>query len=215
MAKNVSVKKNQDLPPQTYLVLSFLLVIATAAVGYFAFYSTAEEDLKREQQQLQAKENELAELEQQEADYQAYRKEYDRLENELSVLQSKLPASSSELNHFLGSITQRAKTARINDWKLCKQEDNVSKGEVDAIPIRIEFQAPYDAAINFFWELASMGDGNKTSNREQIVNIHEVTMTREDRGSTDDLVPIVKVICVAETYLYTGDTANAAPAGGN
>lgn len=208
MAKNVTAKKTQDLPPQAYVVLSILLIIATAAVGYFAFYSKAKDELNREERQLAEKEDELAEIRQKEADYQAYRKECDRLENELSILQAKLPASSSELNHFLGSITQRARSSRVNDWKLFKQEDNISKGEVDAIPVRMEFQAPYDAAINFFWELASMGDGTKTSSREQIVNIHEVSMTREDRGNSDDSVPIVKVICVAETYLYTGGNAN-------
>jgi Tfp pilus assembly protein PilO len=196
--------KSQELPLQAYAVLSILLVIATAAVCYLVFYQPAVEKCERAQKTLIAKEDELDTLKQQEAEYQEYQKESQRLEGRLSILQAKIPSSTNELNHFLGSINQRARSSRIAKWTLFKQEGNISKGEVDAIPIRMEFQATYEATIQFFWELASMGDGMKTTNKEQLINIHEVSITQDSSSKVDPTTTMVKVLCVAETYLYTG-----------
>ena len=65
------------------------------------------------------------------------------------------------------------------------------------------------AALQFFWDLSSMGDGGRGGNREQLININDISMTRENaRGDASE--PLVKVICVAETYLYTGKANQAA-----
>ena len=73
----------------------------------------------------------------------------------------------------------------------------------------MEFTAAYDAALHFFWDLSSMGDGGRGGNREQLININDISMTRENaRGDASE--PLVKVICVAETYLYTGKANQAA-----
>ena len=54
-----------------------------------------------------------------------------------------------------------------------------------------------------------MGDGGRGGNREQLININDISMTRENaRGDASE--PLVKVICVAETYLYTGKANQAA-----
>ena len=206
-------KKNQELPPQAFIALSVLLVLATAAVCYFVFYDPKVEELKRAENNLVAKEAELDTLRQQESDYQAYRKESERLEARLAILQAKIPSSANELNNFLASINQRARTAKLAKWTLFRQEGNIPKGEVEAIPIRMEFQSTYESAIRFFWELASMGDGMTSTNKEQLVNIHEVTITQDNGAIKDPTMTMVKVICVAETYLYTGDGA-AYQAGG-
>ena len=53
------------------------------------------------------------------------------------------------------------------------------------------------------------GDGGRGGNREQLININDISMTRENaRGDASE--PLVKVICVAETYLYTGKANQAA-----
>ena len=140
MAKAAPIK-SQELPPQAFIVLSILLVIATGVVCYFVFYEPAVEDRNRANVNLEAKENELDTLRQQEKEYQAYRKESERLEARLSILQAKIPSSANELNHFLGSINQRARSSKVSKWTLFKQEGNIPKGEVDAIPIRWEKSA--------------------------------------------------------------------------
>ena len=43
----------------------------------------------------------------------------------------------------------------------------------------MEFTAAYDAALQFFWDLSSMGDGGRGGNREQLININDISMTRE------------------------------------
>lgn len=208
MAK-AAPKKSQELPPQAFIVLSILLIIATGVVCYFVFYEPAVEERNRASVNLETKENELDTLRQQEKEYQAYRKESERLEARLAILQAKIPSSANELNHFLGSINQRARSSKVSKWTLFKQEGNIPKGEVDAIPIRMEFQSTYEAAISFFWELASMGDGMKSTNREQLINIHEVSITQDSSSKNDPTTTMVKVLCVAETYLYTGNDASA------
>ena len=142
-------------------------------------------------------------------EYNAYRKDYERLQARLAILQDKIPSTANELNHFLDSVNQRARSSRITNWTLFKQEGTIPDGEISRIPIRMEFTAAYDAALQFFWDLSSMGDGGRGGNREQLININDISMTRENaRGDASE--PLVKVICVAETYLYTGKANQAA-----
>ena len=207
MAESKSLT-SQNIPPQVLIVLSVIIVIAGIAVGYLGFYDPAVTEQKRAVANLTAKENELEELQQQEAEFIAYQKESDRLQSRLGDLKSKIPSSAAELDHFLGSVNQRARSSKVAKWTLFKQDGNIHKGEVDAIPIRMEFIATYEAALQFFWELASMGDGIQGSNREQLINVHDVTISRESARSEEGNLTLVKVFCVAETYLYTGNTAS-------
>lgn len=207
MAKNQS-KSLQISAAGIYIVCAVVL-IAVIAVGYLAIYDTASEKLKSSQRTLISNQQELAKWKAQEVEYTATKKNYERLQSRLAILQAKLPSTTNELNHFLDSINQRARTSRISKWTLFKQEGVISKGEYSVIPIRMEFSSTYEAAIMFFWELATMGNGI-ANNREQLINIRDITMTRE-KARTDDLGTTVKVLCVAETYLYTGDK-NQAPA---
>ncbi len=195
---------NQSVPPQVLIALAVIIVIAAAAFGYMGLYDPAKADLQKAQKNLDQKANELADLQQQEAEFLEYQKESDRLTARLDGLKSKIPSSTAELDHFLGSINQRARSSKIAKWTLFKQDGNIHRGEVDAIPIRMEFIATYEAALQFFWELSSMGDGLKDTNREQLINIHDVTVTRES-ARKEDTATMVKVFCVAETYLYTGN----------
>ena len=195
---------NQSVPPQVLIALAVIIIIAAAAFGYMGLYDPAVSDLQKAQKNLQTKANQLDELQQQEAEFLEYQKESDRLTARLDGLKSKIPSSAAELDHFLGSINQRARSSKIAKWTLFKQDGNIHRGEVDAIPIRMEFISTYEAALQFFWELASMGDGLKDTNREQLINIHDVTVVRES-ARKEDTATMVKVFCVAETYLYTGN----------
>lgn len=198
-------KQVQSLPPQVVYIISVVVVIIAVLIGYFAIYEPATEDLENARFSLNESKAKLNDLRQQEAQYNAYKKENERIEARLAILQDKIPSTANELNHFLDSVNQRARSSRITNWTLFKQEGIIAAGEVSKIPIRMEFTAPYDAALQFFWDLASMGDGGRTSNREQLININDLSITREN-PKNDDPEPKVKVICVAETYLYTGKT---------
>ena len=202
--------QTQSIPPGVIYVLAFIFIVAAAAIGYLGIYGPAVDKNVAAQARMEQKEAELADVQQQEAEYTEYRKESDRLEKRLNDLKAKLPSTINELNNFLASINQRARSSRVSKWTLYKQEGNIHKGEVDAIPIRMEFVATYEATLQFFWELASMGDGVKINNREQLVNIKDVQITRET-GRKEDMTTMVKVISVAETYLYTGNTQPEAP----
>ena len=100
-----------------------------------------------------------------ESTYQEISSQNERVERRLQVLQEKIPSTTNELNHFLDSVNQRARSSRVGKWTLFKQEGEIAKGDVTVVPIRMEFTSTYEAALQFFWELASMGDGIKTSNR--------------------------------------------------
>ena len=204
--------QSQTIPPQALIVLGIILIIAAAAIGYFGVYDPAAVELERATSNVITKQNELDDVRQQQVDYQEYRKASERLEKRLGDLKAKIPSTSQELNNFLASISQRARSARVAKWTLYKQEGNISKGEYEAIPIRMEFVASYEAALQFFWDLASMGDGVQNSNREQLINIRDVQIVRDKGVTADSLQTLVKVNCVAETYLYTGNAA-AAPNG--
>ncbi|MBQ9816185.1 MAG: type 4a pilus biogenesis protein PilO [Proteobacteria bacterium] len=203
MAKT-NEKQRQSIPPQAFGIIGVLLVIAAVAIGYLGIYEPAVEEYEKAQNRVIQKQNELEDLQIKEAEYNESRKEKDYLERRLDDLRAKLPSTTEELNHFLASINQRSRSARVTKWILYKQEENVSKGEYEAVPIRMEFLAKYEAAIQFFWELASMGETGKQNNREQLINIREVEIKRESTNKSAVEGVLVNVQCVAETYLYTG-----------
>ncbi|GEM_PF-2427553 len=209
MAKK-QVKQGQSVPPGVIYTLCVILIIAAVAIGYLGIYGPSVDQNEAAKARLEQKKSELIDVQQQEAEYLEYRKENERLEKRLADLKTKLPSTINELNNFLASINQRARSSRVAKWTLYKQEGNIPKGEVDAIPIRMEFVASYEAALQFFWELASMGDGVKVNNREQLINIRDVQISRET-SRKDDMSTMVKVISVAETYLYTGNNPATAP----
>lgn len=201
-----SANKSQNMPPQVFVAFGIILVIASIIGGYFVICEPAINKLNTANRVYAQKLEELDDLQLQESEYVEFKKENERLEARLGVLQAKIPSTTDELNLFLGSINQRARSSRISKWTLFKQEGNIPKGEVDAIPIRMEFEATYEATLQFFWELATMGDGLKVSNREPLINIHDVNIERI-APKKDSPNTMLKVICVAETYLYTGNTA--------
>lgn len=202
-------KNVQSVPVQALYVVSVVIIILAICIGYLVIYEPAEADLQISRMSLASSAQELEDLRAKELEYNAYRKDYERLQARLAILQDKIPSTANELNHFLDSVNQRARSSRITNWTLFKQEGTIPDGEISRIPIRMEFTAAYDAALQFFWDLSSMGDGGRGGNREQLININDISMTRENpRGDASE--PLVKVICVAETYLYTGKANQAA-----
>lgn len=196
MAKT-NEKQRQSIPPQAFGIIGVLLVIAAVAIGYLGIYEPAVEEYEKAQNRVIQKQDELEDLQIKEAEYNESRKEKDYLERRLDDLRAKLPSTTEELNHFLASINQRSRSARVTKWILYKQEENVSKGEYEAVPIRMEFLAKYEAAIQFFWELASMGETGKQNNREQLINIREVEIKREATNKSAVEGVLVNVILFA------------------
>ena len=199
----LEIKKSQGTSASVLIVLSVLIVIGAIAVASLGVYGPAKDRLESTQASLSAKQQELDALREKESTYQEISSQNERVERRLQVLQEKIPSTTNELNHFLDSVNQRARSSRVGKWTLFKQEGEIAQGDVTVVPIRMEFTSTYEAALQFFWELASMGDGIKTSNREQLINIHSLTMTREN-SRDNELETQVKVLCVAETYLYKG-----------
>ena len=199
----LEIKKSQGTSASVLIVLSVLIVIGAIAVASLGVYGPAKDRLESTQASLSAKQQELDDLREKESTYQEISSQNERVERRLQVLQEKIPSTTNELNHFLDSVNQRARSSRVGKWTLFKQEGEIAKGDVTVVPIRMEFTSTYEAALQFFWELASMGDGIKTSNREQLINIHSLTMTREN-SRDNELETQVKVLCVAETYRYKG-----------
>lgn len=198
--------KSQSTPPQVLIGFALIIIVGAILAGYFVIYEPAMDKLTKAERLLVQKNAELEDLQVQESEYVEVKKENERLEARLGVLQAKIPSTTDELNVFLGSINQRARSSRVSKWTLFKQENNIPKGEFSAIPIRMEFEATYEATLQFFWELANMGDGLKVSNREPLINIHDVNIERMT-PKKDSTATMLKVICVAETYLYTGNTS--------
>ncbi len=204
-----NTKQNQNFPPQALIFIGVVFIIASAIVGYLGIYDPAEQDYQRASANLESKRVELENVKVQEEEYTEYKKASERLEKRLDDLKAKIPSTVDELNKFLASINQRARSSRVAKWTLYKQEGNIPKGDYEAIPIRMEFIASYEAALQFFWDLASMGDGIQNSNREQLINIRDVQITRDTSMKTETMQTLVKVICVAETYLYRSVSAPA------
>lgn len=206
MAKKGSIK---DTTPQQWLLVILIFMVVIAVAFYFLFYKNKQSDLETLTNKVQVLDNDIAALKVREGQLMETRKEAERMESRLAVLRAKIPETADELNYFLASISQRAASSKIEKWSYFKQEGLIYQDEVAVVPIRMEFEATYEAAINFFWELSSMGDGLKTGSKEQIINIKGVRMERKAVNNVSDLVALLKISCVAETYLYTGIKADA------
>ncbi|MFA5624184.1 MAG: type 4a pilus biogenesis protein PilO [Bradymonadales bacterium] len=207
MAKNSSIK---DTTPQQWLLVIFIFMFVIALSFYFLFYKNKQSDYETLKQKMVTLDRDIASLKQREGQLMETRKEAERMEARLAILRAKIPETSDELNYFLSSISQRAASAKVDKWNYFKQEGLIAQNEVSVVPIRMEFEATYEAAINFFWELSTMGDGLKTGSKEQIVNIRGVRMERASQsGASKDLQGLLKISCVAETYLYTGTQLQA------
>ncbi|MBQ9244389.1 MAG: type 4a pilus biogenesis protein PilO [Proteobacteria bacterium] len=204
MAKELQKLNVQNIPFGGYVFIGVLMIVGAIAVGYLGIYEPSQEDLVRAEQALHNSEQTLEDLEYKEAECNLYSKEKDRLEKRLRDLSAKLPNTDEDLNLFFKSVDTRARSSRVSRWILFKPDGRVPKGEVDAIQIRMEFVATYEAALMFFWELTSMGDGVKINNREPLINIRDVSIQRENSSGKESLTTLVKVSCIAETYLYTG-----------
>ncbi len=197
--------------PEVIVIMLVLFMIIVPIAFYFGFYSDLATKRNNTKSRIVTLQNEIVQLKEQEAQLVEIRKEKERLESRLNILRAKIPSTADELNYFLDSVNLRARSSRVSKWILFKQEGLIPHGEYSALPIRMEFEATYEATIQFFWDLATMGDGMKNNSREQIINIHEVQINRTNNDKKDGLT-LLKVNCVAETYLYTGATAAA---GGN
>lgn len=199
----------KGLNVQVGIAVMVLLAAAGLAICYLGMIQPAHEALNNAKANLVTKQGDLEALQVQQTEYKEVKKESERLARRLDDLSAKIPSTVNELNNFLASISQRARSSRVSKWIVYKPEDKIPQGEVDAVPIRMEFMATYEATIQFFWELASMGDGStKINNREQLINIKDVSIERSVNNNDEDGI-LLKVNCVAETYLYTGNVAVA------
>lgn len=190
--------------PEVVVVLLVVFMIIIGVVFKMAVYDDLSAKKNGSQARIGSLSMEIAQLKEQKAQLDVYRNELKSLEQNLSKLKQRLPSTEEDLNLFLQSVDQRARTSRISKWLLFKQEGIVQHGDYAAIPIRIEFEATYDAMIQFFWDLATMGDDNS---HEQIVNIQEVEITRSNSSDKKDNATMLKVNFVAETYIYTGGSS--------
>ena len=128
----------------------------------------------------------------------------------LALLQDRLPTSQEQLDEFLADINQRQQNARVEQWLLYAPQPPIQDGEVERIPIRMEFLSTFDAAVAFFWELGAMGADDKSYSREQIVNVTNFGMRRDDSLGAG----LVRVSLTAETFLYKGGAPQGQEAGG-
>ena len=205
MAKAKTAPK-QVTAAEAVPVLLGVLVIVVPMIFYFMVYADLETQENNARNNIITLQKEIHQLQKQSEQYEMLKEERANLKRNIDKLQSKLPATTDELNYFLESVNQRARASRVSKWVLFKQEGLISHGDYSSLPIRMEFEATYEAAIQFFWDLATMGDGMQDNSKEQIVNIREVHMERMS-NSQDAGVPMLKVNCIAETYLYTGAKA--------
>lgn len=215
MALNTT-KKSQSLSsqqikagPELFIAIVVILIIVIGAVFYTTSYSTNKDEIDAARSRIIALDDEINQLKVQQSQIVNITREIEQLNKRLKNLRSKIPSTEDELNYFLDSVNQRARSSRISKWVLFKQEGLVSHAEYSVLPIRMEFEATYDAMILFFWDLATMGDGTAENSREQIINIREVEIVKANNNDNKSGLTMLKVNCVAETYLYTGATAAA------
>ncbi|MDX9719839.1 MAG: type 4a pilus biogenesis protein PilO [Myxococcota bacterium] len=194
-----------NIPPLQIALGLLLLMVVLGGLFYFFMYRAKIDEIKKKSQELTVQTSEISRLESQRVNLLRVQERATRLQKRLDLLRAKLPSNTEELNDFLSSISQRAQNARVAKWVSFQQGEPEPFNEVSRIKINMSFLASFDAATQFFWEISAMGDGVKAGAKEQIVNVQELSMVRatevENRG-------LLKVDCVAETYLYD---PNAAP----
>jgi len=214
MALNDTKKSaNQSIQatPELFIGLVVVAILLVGVVFYMNVYSEKTAQIEAMNANIQSLQTEVADLEVQQSQIIEINREKEQLTKRLAVLRAKIPSTEDELNYFLESVNQRARSSRIAKWILFKQDDPVAHDDYSALPIRMEFEASYEAMLQFFWDLASMGDGTAENSREQIINIKEVEIQKSTQNNKEDVATtLLKVNCVAETYLYTGKSAASA-----
>ena len=190
-------KRQIKIPPLQIALLLLLAMVIAGALFYFMLYKPKENEIKQLNQQIVQQTSQLGELQDTRRNLLAVQEKASRLEKRLELLKSKLPENQEQLNEFLSSISQRGQNARISKWLLFEQHDPEPAGEVERVPIVMEFTATYASATEFFWELSNMGEGLKTGGKEQIVNVREIAIKKDTKEPS-----LVHVACVAETYLF-------------
>ena len=109
----LEIKKSQGTSASVLIVLSVLIVIGAIAVASLGVYGPAKDRLESTQASLSAKQLELDDLREKESTYQEISSQNERVERRLQVLQEKIPSTTNELNHFLDSVNQRARSSRV------------------------------------------------------------------------------------------------------
>jgi len=186
-------------PMQAFLGMLMLMLLLGAAF-YFLLYSPKDDEIKKLNQNLASTNSEIAKLEDKRRNLLAAQEEADKIQARLKLLQARLPSSQEQLDEFLSDVNQRQQNARVHQWMRYEPLEPVPDGEVDNIPIQMEFLASFDAASAFFWELSEMGSDDKGGTKEQIVNVRDVSIVRDDSTESG----LVRVSGIIETYLYTG-----------
>ncbi len=208
MAAPTKSKAGSEVTVQQQLFLFGILIVGIGIVFYMMFYVDAAKKIDRMEIETQTIDVEIAKLEESKQLMNETQEEALRLEQRFKILKQKLPATTDELNYFLSSISQRAQNAKVSKWELFRQEGLEERGEVSAVPIRMEFLATFQGGTAFFWELSDMGNEQKNVSKEQIVNVRRLTISRPQKKDpkkdidADELN--LKFTCIAETYLYTG-----------
>ncbi len=211
MALNDSKKSaaNQSIQatPELFMAVVVIAILLVGVVFYMYVYSEKTAQVEALNVNIQSLDTEVSTLQAQQSQIIDINREKEKLTRRLDTLRSKIPSTEDELNYFLDSVNQRARSSRISKWILFKQDDPMAHDDYSALPIRMEFEASYEATLQFFWDLASMGEGTAENSREQIINIKEVEIQKSTQNNKDATTTLLKVNCVAETYLYTGQTA--------
>jgi len=201
MASRAAATTGQKIAP-AHVVLGLLLVMVVIGVMYYFFvYTEKDKEIEGLSAQINQLNLRVAELEDTRRNLVAVQEKAKQIETRLAQLQARLPSTVEDLNEFLSDISQRKQNARIEQWIRYTPQNPVPMGEINKVPISMNFIATYDAASEFFWELSAMGEGLKTGGKEQIVNVGSIKVERKQELGKG----LVNVSCVVETYLYTGE----------
>lgn len=204
-----AVRKAPTIQPMQAALLLLMLMLMLGALFYFLVYSPKDDEIKNLNAQITQVNSKVASLMDQRQNLLARQQEADKIRARLSLLQDRLPSSQEDLDEFLSDINQRQQNARVHQWMRYEPMPPTPDGELEKIPIRMEFMASYDAASSFFWELSQMGADDTTGGREQLVNVTEFSIARDEGSKSSGLV---HVSCVAETYLFRGEGQGSADA---
>ena len=189
-----------QIAPLQVILIGVVVMMAIGAAFYFLVLKKKDDQIKSVNTEVSTLSTTKANLEDQRRNLTRVQDQAERIRKRLTLLQDRLPTSQEQLDEFLADINQRQQNARVEQWLLYAPQPSVPDGEIERIPIQMEFLATFDAATAFFWELSAMGADDKSYSREQIVNVTNFGFRRDDSLGTG----LVRVSCVAETFLYKG-----------
>lgn len=204
-SQSKAVRKSPTIQPMQAALLLLLLMLVIGALFYFMVYAPKDDEIRKIDAQIAQNNSQRVSLLDQKQNLLARQQEADKIRARLKLLQDRLPSSQEELDEFLSDINQRQQNARVYQWRRYEPMPPVADGELERIPIQMEFLASYDAATAFFWELSQMGADDTTGGREQLVNVTQFAISRTDSLPSG----LVQVSCVAETYLFRGTQPGA------